>query len=53
MTSETKVIVRQNINHKWIWVLLTPDSHVVNRSDSDFATKVACVMDARGKGLYT
>ena len=38
--------LRRNMHSKWIWVLLSADLHVVNSSQTDFATKQACVADA-------
>lgn len=51
LTSETQLVVRKNMSYQWIWLLMTADQHVVNRSDSEFDTKAACIADARHKGF--
>ena len=48
---EPHLVLRRNMSSKWIWVLLTADLHVVNRSDADFATKQACARDASLNGF--
>lgn len=48
---ETSLELRRNMRSKWIWVLLTSDSHVVNCSDGDFATRHECIVDANLKGF--
>ena len=50
-TRETQLVFRRNINNKWLWLLQSPDRHVVNRSEVDFATKNECVVDARRNGF--
>ena len=49
--SRTQLVLRRNMSNNWIWLLLTADSHVVNRSDAEFATKIACMIDAGKNGL--
>ena len=41
---EPRLEFRRNMRCKWIWVLLSADAHIVNRSTLDFATD--CVADA-------
>jgi hypothetical protein len=43
---EPHLEVRRNMQSRWIWVLLSADLHVVNRSEADFATRQECVADA-------
>ena len=50
-TGETRLVVRQNMSFKWLWVLETSDRHVVNRSDVDFEDRKDCVTDAYLKGF--
>jgi hypothetical protein len=42
---------RRNMRSRWIWVLLSADLHVVNRSETDFATKQECAADADLNGF--
>ena len=49
--NETRLVVRQNISYKWLWLLESVDRHVVNRSDGVFSTRSACVTDAELKGF--
>ena len=48
---ETRLVLRRNMQSKWIWVLLTSDSHIVNRSDGDFDTQRECTLDASRNGF--
>ena len=50
-TDETRLVVRQNMSYKWLWLLETSDHHVVNRSDVDFANRKECLSDAYLKGF--
>jgi hypothetical protein len=48
---EPHLEVRRNMRSRWIWVLLSADLHVVNRSEADFATRQECVTDADLNGF--
>ena len=50
-SSETELILRKDMSHRWIWLLVTSDQHVINRSDSAFDTKAACAAHARASGF--
>ena len=45
------VVLRRNMRCRWIWVLLSADAHIVNRSTVDFATRQDCVADADLNGF--
>jgi hypothetical protein len=48
---EPRLELRRNMASKWIWVLLSADLHIVNRSETGFVTKQECVADADLKGF--
>ena len=48
---ETRLELRRNMALNWIWVLLSHDSHIVNRSEADFETRQACISDAKSNGF--
>jgi len=48
---EPRLALRRNMRCKWIWVLLSADAHIVNRSTVDFATRQDCVRDADLNGF--
>ena len=50
-TQEPHLEVRRNMRSRWIWVLLSADLHVVNRSEADFATRQECAADADLNGF--
>jgi hypothetical protein len=45
-----RLATRRNYQYRWIWVLLTQDKHVVNRSDHDFTTREECEANALANG---
>ena len=47
----TKLVVRRNLQVRWIWELRAPDGHLLNRSDSDFNTRADCEADASRNGM--
>ena len=49
--AHTKLIVRRNLEVRWIWELRAVDGHLLDRSDADFATRADCEADASRKGL--
>ena len=51
LLDETRLVLRRNMQSKWIWVLLTADSHIVNRSETDFETRRECTLDASRNGF--
>ena len=50
-SSDIQLVIRQDMSLRWIWLLMTPDEHIVNRSDVAFDTKAACAADARESGF--
>jgi len=48
---EPHLELRRNMRSKWIWVLLSADLHIVNRSQTDFVTRQECVADADLNGF--
>ena len=48
--NDPRLELRRNMHMRWIWVLLSSDLHIVNRSEADFATKQECVADAALNG---
>ena len=46
-----KVIIKRELGGKWHWLLRGPDSHILNRSDTGFEDKDACVADATRHGF--
>ena len=48
---EPRLELRRNMRSKWIWVLLSADLHIVNRSQTDFVTRQECVADADLNGF--
>ncbi|MGZ5094133.1 MAG: hypothetical protein ACXWCY_17610 [Burkholderiales bacterium] len=51
MSRGPRLMIRRTIRSMWIWELLTDDSHVVNRSEREFATRYDCVLDAKQNGF--
>ena len=45
-SNEPRLALRVNTQREWIWELRSHDLHVVNRSDSGFSTREACLLDA-------
>ncbi|MEA3152844.1 MAG: hypothetical protein QOK44_433 [Betaproteobacteria bacterium] len=45
-----RLVTRRNYQSRWVWELLAQDRHVLNRSDSDFATKAECEAHALENG---
>lgn len=39
------------MHSEWIWELRSRDLHVVNRSESGFSTREACLLDADRYGF--
>ena len=39
------------MHSEWIWELRSSDLHVVNRSDTGFGTRQACLLDAAQRGF--
>jgi hypothetical protein len=50
-TQEPHLQLRRNLRWRWVWVLLSADLHVVNRSEADFATRQECIADAGLNGF--
>jgi hypothetical protein len=48
---DPRLALRLNVRSKWMWVLVSADLHVVNRSHADFATRQECVADAHLNGF--
>ena len=48
---EPRLALRVNMQSQWIWELRTQDLHVVNRSESGFGSREACLLDARQRGF--
>jgi len=48
--SQMRLILRRNLQARWIWELRSYDGHLLNRSDTDFETRDACETDARANG---
>jgi hypothetical protein len=50
-TDALRLELRRNMRSKWIWVVLSADAHIVNRSTVDFETREACAADAAMNGI--
>ena len=49
--NEPRLALRMNMHREWIWELRSHDLHVVNRSESGFSTRQACLLDAGQRGF--
>ena len=49
--AHSKLVVRLNLQVRWIWELRAADGHLLNRSDADFMTRADCEADASRNGM--
>lgn len=47
---ESRLVIRRNIQFRWIWELRSRDGHLLNRSDFDFPRREDCEADAKAHG---
>ena len=48
--TETRLVIRRNLQLRWLWELRSHDGHLLNRSQGDFPTREFCEADARANG---
>ena len=46
-----EVTIKRELGGKWHWLLRGADSHIINRSDTGFEERDACIADAARHGF--